>query len=115
MFPAKLAPSLFGLILSGLMSLLVSGISAHRAVGLVDGYLPLWAGAWLTAWLFAFVSFSLPRRQLEGLPRFSWPTADGLDRGNVGLSLQTFETLSFSLRPSRISGWCLKHPSREPP
>ncbi len=54
MFPAKFAPALFGLILSGLMSLLVSGNSTYRAVGLVEGYLPLWASAWLTAWFFAF-------------------------------------------------------------
>jgi Protein of unknown function (DUF2798) len=54
MLPAKFAPVLFGLILSGLMSLLVSGISTLRAVGWVDGFGGLWLGAWLTAWLVAF-------------------------------------------------------------
>lgn len=54
MFPTKFAPVLFGLILSGLMSLLVSGISTWRAVGLADGFAGLWIGAWLTAWLVAF-------------------------------------------------------------
>ncbi len=54
MFPKKFAPALFGLILSGLMSLLVSGISTYRAAGLHDGYVGLWTGAWLTAWLVAF-------------------------------------------------------------
>lgn len=54
MFPRKLAPALFGLILSGLMSLLVSGISTYRAVGFGDGYFGLWSGAWLMAWLVAF-------------------------------------------------------------
>ncbi|MBX3601831.1 MAG: DUF2798 domain-containing protein [Rubrivivax sp.] len=54
MFPSQAAPALFGLILSGLMSLLVSGISTYRAVGFVEGYAGLWAGAWLTAWLVAF-------------------------------------------------------------
>ncbi|WP_288253346.1 DUF2798 domain-containing protein [uncultured Hydrogenophaga sp.] len=54
MFPAKYAPALFGLILSGLMSLLVSGISTARAVGLVDGFAGLWISAWLSAWLVAF-------------------------------------------------------------
>ena len=54
MFPTKFAPILFGLILSGLMSLLVSGISTWRAVGLADGFAGLWIGAWLTAWLVAF-------------------------------------------------------------
>jgi hypothetical protein len=54
MFPKKFAPALFGLILSGLMSLLVAGISTWRAVGLGDGFAGMWIGAWLTAWLVAF-------------------------------------------------------------
>lgn len=54
MIPAKYAPILFGLILSGLMSFLVSGISTLRAVGLAPHFLHLWLGAWLTAWAFAF-------------------------------------------------------------
>lgn len=54
MFPAKFAPALFGLILSGLMSLLVAGISSWRAVGPGDGFAGVWISAWLTAWLVAF-------------------------------------------------------------
>jgi len=54
MIPLKYAPQLFGLILSGLMSLLVSGISIVRALGLVEGFIGAWTNAWLTAWLFAF-------------------------------------------------------------
>jgi hypothetical protein len=54
MIPRKFEPILFGLVLSGLMSLLVSGIATLRATGLGPGFLPLWAGSWLTAWLFAF-------------------------------------------------------------
>ena len=54
MIPQKYSPQLFGLILSGLMSLLVSGISTLRALGLVPHFVNAWAGAWLTAWLFAF-------------------------------------------------------------
>ena len=54
MLPSKFAPALFGLILSGLMSLLVSGISTYRAVGFVHGLAGLWVSAWLTAWLVAF-------------------------------------------------------------
>lgn len=54
MFPQRFAPLLFGLILSGLMSLLVSGISTWRAVGFGPGFGGLWLGAWLTAWLVAF-------------------------------------------------------------
>ncbi|HNN08087.1 MAG TPA: DUF2798 domain-containing protein [Azospira sp.] len=50
---------LFSLILSGLMSLLVSGIATFRAVGFTDGVVGLWASAWLTAWLFAFPAVML--------------------------------------------------------
>jgi len=52
--PKKYGPMLFGLILSGLMSLLVSGISTFRAIGLAPGFAGLWTSAWLTAWLVAF-------------------------------------------------------------
>lgn len=54
MFPKQMAAALFGLILSGLMSLLVSGISTYRVVGFGDGYGWLWASAWLSAWPVAF-------------------------------------------------------------
>jgi len=54
MIPRKFEPHLFGLVLSGLMSFVVSGISTFRAVGWVDGFAGLWSGAWLTAWLLAF-------------------------------------------------------------
>lgn len=54
MFPKKFAPMLFGFILSGLMSLLVSGITTLRNVGPGPDLLSLWSGAWLTAWLIAF-------------------------------------------------------------
>jgi len=54
MLPARYAPALFGLILSGLMSLLVSAIATLRAAGAGADFLPLWLGAWLTAWFVAF-------------------------------------------------------------
>ena len=59
MIPRKYEPILFGLILSGLMSLLVSGIATLRAAGPGPSFLALWAGSWLTAWLFAFPSVLL--------------------------------------------------------
>ena len=69
MIPRKFSPLLFGLILSGLMSLLVSGISTWRAVGLGPEFGAIWASAWLTAWLFAFpivlVVAPLARRLVE--------------------------------------------------
>ena len=71
MFPRKYAPALFGLMLSGLMSLLVSGISTFRAVGLGPSFVGLWVGAWLAAWLVAFpvvlVVAPLARRAVERL------------------------------------------------
>lgn len=54
MIPNKFAPLLFGLILSGLMSLLVSGISTYNAAGLSPNFMAMWIGAWLAAWLIAF-------------------------------------------------------------
>ncbi|MDH4394614.1 MAG: DUF2798 domain-containing protein [Limnobacter sp.] len=54
MFPKKYAPVLFGLILSGLMSFLVAGISTVRGTGLVDGFFSIWISAWLMAWAVAF-------------------------------------------------------------
>lgn len=54
MIPAKFAPQLFGFILSGLMSLLVSGIATLRTVGPVPDFGGLWASAWLAAWAIAF-------------------------------------------------------------
>jgi multimeric flavodoxin WrbA len=54
MLPKKFAPMLFGLLLSGMMSLLVSGLAIWRATGLVHGFVASWAGAWLLAWPIAF-------------------------------------------------------------
>ena len=54
MFPSRFAPALFGFILSGLMSLLVSGIATVRTVGWSPSFPATWAGAWLTAWVIAF-------------------------------------------------------------
>ena len=54
MIPPKYPPVPFGFILSGRMSLRVSGICTYSAVGL-DAQSPgMWAWAWLTAWLIAF-------------------------------------------------------------
>jgi Protein of unknown function (DUF2798) len=54
MIPARFAPVLFGLILSGLMSLIVSGLATYRVVGGSAGFLALWMHAWIMAWLVAF-------------------------------------------------------------
>ncbi|MDM4765237.1 DUF2798 domain-containing protein [Pelomonas sp. SE-A7] len=71
MLPARLAPLLFSLILSGLMSLLVSGISTWRAFGLGPNFAGHWSSAWLSGWLFAFPAVMLvaplTRRLVERL------------------------------------------------
>ncbi|MEM1286207.1 MAG: DUF2798 domain-containing protein [Pseudomonadota bacterium] len=54
MIPQRFAPVLFGLILSGLMSLIVSGIATLRALGWVDHLLAAWMESWLFSWAVAF-------------------------------------------------------------
>ncbi len=54
MIPKQYGPYLFSLILSGLMSLLVSGITTYRATGIAPHFVEIWIGAWLAAWLVAF-------------------------------------------------------------
>lgn len=54
MIPARYAPLLFAFILSGVMSLLVSGVATLRALGLVEGIIGLWITAWLPSWSVAF-------------------------------------------------------------
>jgi len=71
MLPARFAPALFGFILSGLMSLVVSAISTFRVSGPGPNFLGLWMGAWLMAWAIAFplvlVVAPLTRRIVERL------------------------------------------------
>ena len=52
----KLQPILFGLILSGFMSALVSGVTLLRTTGFVDGFGGYWHNAWVWAWAVAFPS-----------------------------------------------------------
>ncbi|MEM1288627.1 MAG: DUF2798 domain-containing protein [Pseudomonadota bacterium] len=54
MIPQRFAPILFGLILSGLMSLLVSGIATWRAAGMPPDFMAIWLTSWLNAWIVAF-------------------------------------------------------------
>ncbi|ENW78894.1 hypothetical protein F909_03211 [Acinetobacter sp. ANC 3929] len=52
----KAASLLFPLILSGMMSFLISGITTLKAVGLIDNFFSMWMSAWAVAWMFAFPS-----------------------------------------------------------
>lgn len=73
MLPARYAPTLFGFILSGLMSLLVSAISTLRSAAPGADLLPLWISAWLMAWVIAFpvvlIVAPLTRRIVQRLVR----------------------------------------------
>ena len=69
----RFAPFLFGLLLSGMMSFIVSGIATFRATGAVDGFLGLWIGAWLPSWAVAFptvlIAAPLVRRIVAAVTR----------------------------------------------
>ncbi|WP_145106558.1 DUF2798 domain-containing protein [Cereibacter sediminicola] len=73
MIPARFAPVLFGFILSGLMSAIVSGVATLKAVGLPPGFALQWLGAWLTSWSIAFPSVlvvaPVARRAVDRLVR----------------------------------------------
>lgn len=49
----RFAPALFGFVVSGLMSFVVSGV-ALRHSGPIDAFFGLWINAWLLSWLIAF-------------------------------------------------------------
>lgn len=59
MIPARFAPLLFALLLSGAMSLLLSALSSARLLGLGEPFLQSWLRSWPLAWLFAFPSVLL--------------------------------------------------------
>ena len=65
MIPARFAPVLFGFILSGLMSCVVSLIATLRAIGLPPEFLSIWLPSWAFAWAVAFptVLVVAPRTQ----------------------------------------------------
>lgn len=54
MIPARYSPILFGLILSGLMTCMVSCIATIRVLGLADGLFGIWMSAWMYSWAVAF-------------------------------------------------------------
>ena len=54
--PSRFGPPLFGALLSGSMSLLVSGVATWRAIGLGPDFVAVWINAWLAAWPVAFAA-----------------------------------------------------------
>ncbi|MFN4120130.1 DUF2798 domain-containing protein [Acidovorax sp.] len=59
MIPARFAPVLFSWILSGTMSLLLSGISTYRTLPPHLQFADVWMSTWLVGWLFAFPAVML--------------------------------------------------------
>lgn len=62
MIPARFAPILFGFILSGLMSCIVTCIATVKEIGLGPETAASWMGAWSVSWPVAFmvVLFAAP-------------------------------------------------------
>ena len=54
MIPARFAPVVFGFILSGLMSCIVSAIATFRALAPEAVFVSEWLGSWLSSWAVAF-------------------------------------------------------------
>ncbi len=83
--PIGLAPVLFGALLSGLMSLVVSGISTLRALGPSPAFVSGWMSAWLMSWAVAFptvlVVAPMVRRIVAGLTGPAPDAAAGRAKG----------------------------------
>ena len=56
MFPARFAPILFGLFLSGIMSFIVSGLATWRAISFGGRFMGDWMSAWSFSWPIAFAT-----------------------------------------------------------
>ncbi|MGF1650144.1 MAG: DUF2798 domain-containing protein [Hyphomicrobiaceae bacterium] len=54
--PRATEPFVFGLLLSGLMSLITTGIATLYALGFVENLVSVWMTSWLAAWAIAFPS-----------------------------------------------------------
>ncbi|MGN6151030.1 MAG: DUF2798 domain-containing protein [Lysobacteraceae bacterium] len=57
--PARYAAFVMPLLLSIFMTAIVSLVSTLRSVGLVDGVVALWLGAWGMSWLIGFPTLLL--------------------------------------------------------
>ncbi|MEX0327168.1 MAG: DUF2798 domain-containing protein [Ruegeria sp.] len=55
MVPARYENALFGLLMSGLMSCIVTGITTVKAVGLGANALGDWIESWIFCWPIAFI------------------------------------------------------------
>jgi Protein of unknown function (DUF2798) len=54
MIPARYSQILFGFLLSGMMSLLISGLSTFRTLGIEMHFAQAWMANWAVSWATAF-------------------------------------------------------------
>jgi Protein of unknown function (DUF2798) len=54
MLPKRFAPILTGFLLSGFMTLIISGIATFRNVGLTEEFVDKWMVAYLNGWVISF-------------------------------------------------------------
>jgi Protein of unknown function (DUF2798) len=52
--PKRFAPILTGFFLSGLMTLIISGVATFRNVGLTEDFASKWLAAYLNGWVILF-------------------------------------------------------------
>ncbi|MEL7345355.1 MAG: DUF2798 domain-containing protein [Pseudomonadota bacterium] len=52
---------LFALIMSGIMSFLVTGLTTLKVAGVIDGFFIVWMNAWALAWSIAFPTLLVGR------------------------------------------------------
>ena len=73
--PPRFAPILFGLLLSGSMSFIVSGVATFRAIGWTPAFITLWLTSWVFSWAVAFPSVLVMR------PVVQWIVARATRKG----------------------------------
>ena len=54
MLPERLAPLIFGAIVSGVMSCIITGVATLRAIGPNEDFVEAWLGAWAVSFMVAF-------------------------------------------------------------
>ncbi|MFC4214523.1 DUF2798 domain-containing protein [Pseudophaeobacter arcticus] len=67
MIPARFAPALVGLILSGLMSCIVTLVASVKTLGLSDQVISAWLQAWFFGWPIAFCVVLVAGPMVRGL------------------------------------------------
>jgi hypothetical protein len=71
--PKRFAPILTGFLLSGFMTLIISGIATFRNLGLTEDFVNRWLAAYLNGWVISFptvlVVAPLVRRLVARLTR----------------------------------------------